>query len=36
MGAYTTMADLSLGNDERVVQDFYWTLLHSTAAHAFP
>ncbi len=36
MGAYTTMADLSLGNDELVVQDFYWTLLHSTAAHAFP
>ena len=36
MGAYTTMTDLSLGNDENVVQDFYWTLLHSTAAHAFP
>lgn len=36
MGAYTTMADLTLGNDERVVQDFYWYLLHSTAAHAFP
>ena len=36
MGAYTTMADLILGNDERVVQDFYWYLLHSTAAHAFP
>jgi hypothetical protein len=36
MGAYTTMADLSLGNDELVVQDFYWYLLHSTAAHAFP
>jgi calcineurin-like phosphoesterase family protein len=36
MGAYTTMADLSLGNHELVVQDFYWTLLHSTAAHAFP
>ena len=36
MGAYTSMADLSLGNDERVVADFYWTLLHSTAAHAFP
>lgn len=36
MGAYTTMTDLSLGNSERVVQDFYWTLLHSTAAHAFP
>ncbi|MFO7617753.1 MAG: metallophosphoesterase [Bacteroidales bacterium] len=36
MGAYTTMADLVLGNDERVVEDFYWYLLHSTAAHAFP
>ena len=36
MGAYTTMADLSLGNDQRVVEDFYWYLLHSTAAHAFP
>ena len=36
MGAYTSMADLSLGNDERVVEDFYWYLLHSTAAHAFP
>lgn len=36
MGAYTTMADLALGNDERVVRDFYWTLLHSTEAHAFP
>ncbi len=36
MGAYTTMADLNLGNDERVVQHFYWYLLHSTAAHAFP
>lgn len=36
MGAYTTMADLILGNDEQVVQDFYWYLLHSTAAHAFP
>lgn len=36
MGAYTTMADLSLGHDELVVQDFYWYLLHSTAAHAFP
>jgi hypothetical protein len=36
MGAYTTMADLILGNDEKVVEDFYWYLLHSTAAHAFP
>ena len=36
MGAYTTMADLVRGNDEKVVEDFYWYLLHSTAAHAFP
>jgi hypothetical protein len=36
MGAYTTMADLVLGNHENVVADFYWYLLHSTAAHAFP
>jgi len=36
MGAYTTMADLVRGNDEQVAQDFYWYLLHSTAAHAFP
>jgi hypothetical protein len=36
MGAYTTMADLIRGDDEQVVEDFYWYLLHSTAAHAFP
>jgi len=36
MGAYTTMADLVSGNHEQVVEDFYWYLLHSTAAHAFP
>lgn len=36
MGAYTTMADLIRGRDEQVVEDFYWYLLHSTAAHAFP
>ena len=36
MGAYTTMADLTLGNHEAVVRDFYWYLMHSTAAHAFP
>jgi len=36
MGAYTTMADLILGHDEKVVEDFYWYLLHSTAAHTFP
>jgi len=36
MGAYTTMADLIRGNDQQVVEDFYWYLLHSTAANAFP
>ena len=36
MGAYTTMADLVRGKDEQVVEDFYWYLLHSTAANAFP
>ncbi|MBN1393447.1 MAG: hypothetical protein JW959_00250 [Pirellulales bacterium] len=36
MGAYTTMSDLALGNDERVVEDFYWYLLHTSAANAFP
>ncbi len=36
MGAYTTMTDLVRGRDEQVVEDFYWYLLHSTAAHAFP
>jgi len=36
MSAYTTMASLIQGHDEQVVEDFYWYLLHSTAAHAFP
>jgi len=36
MSAYSTMASLVRGQDEQVVQDFYWYLLHSTAAHAFP
>ncbi len=36
MGAYTTMGDLIRGEHEQVVQDFYWYLLHSTQAHAFP
>jgi len=36
MSAYTTMASLNRGEDEQVVEDFYWYLLHSTAAHAFP
>ena len=30
------MASLARGEDEQVVEDFYWYLLHSTAAHAFP
>jgi len=36
MSAYTTMASLTRGEHEQVVEDFYWYLLHSTAAHAFP
>ena len=36
MSVYTTMASLARGEDEQVVEDFYWYLLHSTAAHAFP
>jgi len=36
MGAYTVMTDLVRGRHEQVVEDFYWYLLHSTAAHAFP
>jgi len=36
MGAYTTMTSLVRGRHEQVVEDFYWYLLHSTAAHAFP
>jgi hypothetical protein len=36
MSAYTTMTSLIRGEHEQVVEDFYWYLLHSTAAHAFP
>ncbi|MGE5295523.1 MAG: hypothetical protein ACM3VT_11900 [Solirubrobacterales bacterium] len=36
MSAYTTMASLIRGDDEQVIEDFYWYLLHSTATHAFP
>lgn len=36
MSAYTTMASLARGEDEQVVEDFYWYLLHSSASHAFP
>ncbi|NLF08738.1 MAG: hypothetical protein GX594_12280, partial [Pirellulaceae bacterium] len=30
------MSDLALGNDELVVEDFYWYLLHTSAANTFP
>jgi dienelactone hydrolase len=36
MGAYTTMNALHRGEDEQVVEDFSWYLLHSTAAQGFP
>ena len=36
MGAYTVMNTLARGDDEQVVEDFYWYLAHSTAANAFP
>jgi hypothetical protein len=36
MSAYTTMASLARGEHEQVVEDFYWYLLHASAAHAFP
>jgi len=36
MSAYTTMASLVRGEDEKVVEEFYWYLLHSTATHGFP
>ncbi len=36
LSAYTTMASLARGEHEQVVEDFFWYLLHSTAAHAFP
>jgi hypothetical protein len=36
LSMYTTMASLARGEDEQVVEDFYWYLLHSTATHAFP
>ncbi len=36
MGAYTTMASLVRGEDEQVAEDFYWYLLHTTEANAFP
>jgi hypothetical protein len=36
MGAYTTMNALHRGQDAQVVEDFYWYLLHSSAAQSFP
>ena len=36
MSSYTTLASLSLGEDEKFVEEFYWYLLHSTAAHSLP
>jgi hypothetical protein len=30
------MNDLARGQDEQVVEDFYWYLLHASAANAFP
>jgi hypothetical protein len=36
MSAYTTMASLVRGEHEKVVEEFYWYLLHSSASHAFP
>ncbi|HPO13088.1 MAG TPA: hypothetical protein PLI09_06550 [Candidatus Hydrogenedentes bacterium] len=36
MSAYTTMASLVRGESEKVVDEFYWYLLHSTATHGFP
>jgi len=35
-GSYAVMSDLAKGNDTRVVEDFYWYLLHSSSTHAFP
>ncbi len=35
MSAFTTMASLVRGEHEKVVEDFYWYLLHSTATHGF-
>jgi hypothetical protein len=35
LGAYTVMDSLIRGDSDTVVQDFYWYLLHSTAANAF-
>jgi len=36
LSSYTTMASLIRGEHDRFVEEFYWYVLHSTAAHAFP
>ena len=36
MGAYTVMNTLVRGEAEKVVESFYWYLLHTSAANAFP
>ena len=36
MGVYTVMNTLVRGESEKVVEGFYWYLLHSSAANAFP
>jgi hypothetical protein len=36
MSSYTTMSSLVRGEHDKFVEEFYWYLLHSTAAHAFP
>lgn len=36
LSSYSTMDSLVRGEHEKFVEEFYWYLLHSTAAHAFP
>ena len=36
MSSYSSMASLIRGENEKVIEEFYWYLLHSTATHAFP
>lgn len=36
MGAYTVMNTLIRGEADKVVESFYWYLLHTSAANAFP
>jgi hypothetical protein len=35
LGSFTTMCSVRQGDHEKAVEDFYWYLLHSTAANAF-